>query len=494
MNQNNLVNLNNFIVATRDSGYKSIVSALAELVDNSIEANANEINIITFGTINKISEIYVIDNGIGMSKTELDIALQFGGSTRFNSRKEFGRYGMGLPNGSLSQCKRVDVYTWQKKNKFFYNYLDIDELLNSSNYILSKTKSVNVIPFNIQSESGTMVIWSNCDRINFTINKNIEEQICYQLGQIFRFSIWNGIKIKYNNKELTPIDPTFLKKGINKNKSIQYGKDLLYAVNIPGRGRRTSVVRVRFTELPIQKWANLSNWEKRKNHITKNAGVSILRNGREIDYGWYFMGDKRKENYDDWWRCEIFFESDLDEVFGVTHTKQGIKQSDYLNNILVRDIEQIARVLNNRVRLKFADYKKNHPVLHTKNQMERTDVYMSGLKINNKKKNNADYSITNKGFEYEITLVDAVNDNFFDVNEKDDKIILFLNKNHIFYDKIFKALHKSKFVNSVSFIKILEILLFAAARSELLFSHKNELKILSDFKKEWSSNLKTFIS
>jgi hypothetical protein len=55
------------------------------------------------------------------------------------------------------------------------------------------------------------------------------------------------------------------------------------------------------------------------------------------------MGDKRKENYDDWWRCEISFSPDLDEMFGVTHTKQEIKQSEFMNNILVPDMEQTAR-------------------------------------------------------------------------------------------------------------------------------------------------------
>jgi len=40
----------------------------------------------------------------------------------------------------------------------------------------------------------------------------------------------------------------------------------------------------------------------------------------------------------------------------------------------------------------------------------------------------------------------------------------------------------------------LEILLFAAARSEFVFSGKQEGKVISDFKKEWSSHLKTFIS
>ena len=87
--------------------------------------------------------------------------------------------------------------------------------------------------------------------------------------------------------------------------------------------------------------------------ISKNAGVSILRAGREIDYGWYFMGKKRKENYDDWWRCELEFQPELDELFGVTHIKQGINPSLELNALLSPDMERIAHQLNSSVRARF---------------------------------------------------------------------------------------------------------------------------------------------
>jgi sensor histidine kinase regulating citrate/malate metabolism len=112
MRQGDLVNIGNFIVATRDSGYKSTAAALAELVDNAIEANATKIHIQIHKHITAVNgdyELSVIDNGKGMSADELGLALQFGGSTRFNSRSQLGRYGMGLPNSSLSQCKRVEV-------------------------------------------------------------------------------------------------------------------------------------------------------------------------------------------------------------------------------------------------------------------------------------------------------------------------------------------------------------------------------------------------
>src|SRR5947209_17792162 len=115
-----IVALDKFIQATRDSGYKGTASALSELVDNSIQAEATRIAIsvtaATSGEEEKTMEVSVLDNGCGMDPFTLRQALRFGGSTRFGDRSGLGRYGMGLPNASLSQARRVTVYTWQSSS------------------------------------------------------------------------------------------------------------------------------------------------------------------------------------------------------------------------------------------------------------------------------------------------------------------------------------------------------------------------------------------
>jgi hypothetical protein len=92
---------------------------------------------------------------------------------------------------------------------------------------------------------------------------------------------------------------------------------------------------------------------RRELGIIGGGGVSIVRAGREVDYGWYLMGAKRRENYDDWWRCEVRFEPELDEYFGVTHSKQGITPHPALQDALAADLERIARTLNLRIRSEF---------------------------------------------------------------------------------------------------------------------------------------------
>jgi hypothetical protein len=120
------VALEAFIDAIRDSGYRTPAHALAELVDNSLEAGANHVGItIEDGLPSGSGQmITVVDDGCGMPPSALQMALQFGGSTRFNSRAGTGRYGMGLPCSALSQARRVDLYSWQSRATTWWTYLE----------------------------------------------------------------------------------------------------------------------------------------------------------------------------------------------------------------------------------------------------------------------------------------------------------------------------------------------------------------------------------
>src|SRR6266849_940674 len=107
MASSGLVVLGQFIQATRDAGYRGTGSAIAELVDNAYEAGGQRVT-ISITTAEEGLGVSVLDDGSGMTPETMRVALQFGGSTRFNSRTGVGRYGMGLPNSSVSQARRVD--------------------------------------------------------------------------------------------------------------------------------------------------------------------------------------------------------------------------------------------------------------------------------------------------------------------------------------------------------------------------------------------------
>lgn len=92
-------------------GYK-VHEALADLVDNSIDARANKILIRFVRTADKIARVLIIDDGSGMDDDTLMEAMHFG-SKNEKDDDELGKYGIGLKTASLSQAKTVTVLSRQ---------------------------------------------------------------------------------------------------------------------------------------------------------------------------------------------------------------------------------------------------------------------------------------------------------------------------------------------------------------------------------------------
>jgi DNA mismatch repair ATPase MutL len=123
----------------RDNGYKNTAYAIAELMDNAIQAGASEVELlcgerkqqVNQRKLSRIEQIAVLDNGRGMDADVLRLALQFGNGSYLDEDKHtgIGRFGMGLPSSSISQCQRVDVWSWQNGiENALHSYLDLDEI------------------------------------------------------------------------------------------------------------------------------------------------------------------------------------------------------------------------------------------------------------------------------------------------------------------------------------------------------------------------------
>lgn len=346
-----LVVPSNFIRAVREAGYLNISTAIAELVDNSLQASATDVAIgITRATSEGLPEITVEDNGIGMTKTELEQCLRFGGSSRFDARQSFGRFGMGLPAASLSQARRVEVTAWRKNGTEQTVALDVDAIVAGSEPALAARRGLGS-----KSVSGCRVRWLQCDRIEYRRLAWLERSLRRDLGRMYRRFIEAGLTITINGAKVDAIDPTLRTTKLDGATATLAFEELQY--ELESSHGETSVVTVRFVMLPVRRWYSLDNVTKRRVGIVGGGGVSIMRAGREIASGWHLMGGKRRENYDDWWRCEIEFEPCLDEHFGITINKQGIRPSAVLREAIEPELESLARLLNARVRQAFEEVK-----------------------------------------------------------------------------------------------------------------------------------------
>ena len=99
------------IESLRDIGY-TMSSALADIVDNSLTADATEISIRVRSDPDNAA-IGIIDNGVGMSRSELLEAMRPGSRSPTEARNadDLGRFGLGLKTASFSQCRRLTVVT-----------------------------------------------------------------------------------------------------------------------------------------------------------------------------------------------------------------------------------------------------------------------------------------------------------------------------------------------------------------------------------------------
>jgi hypothetical protein len=353
-----IVALDRFIQSTRDSGYKSTASAIAELVDNSIQAGATDVQILIMkDAANSFPlKVAVTDNGSGMDESTLVEALRFGGTTRFNSRRGLGRFGMGLPNASMSQSKRVDVFTWRSPVQSIWSYLDVEEVASGQITAIPEPEPNSPPAWadaHITGPSGTVVVWNECDRLDHKRLSTLEAKLHDVLGRMFRYFIWSGeVDLTINGNSVTPIDPLFLNKDAIHQGAVVFQEPWIVEFRSNPTDPRSPIgkVEVEFVELPVARWHDLPNNEKRAMGISNGAGVSVVRGRREVDFGWFFLGNKRKENYDDWWRCEVRFEPELDELFGITHTKQQIRPTQDLKEVLTPYMEEIAKSLSQRAR------------------------------------------------------------------------------------------------------------------------------------------------
>lgn len=209
----------------RSIGY-SPQTAIADLVDNSITAEAKNISI---GISPSESEketgfIYVEDDGSGMSPEGLHEAMRWGGKGPKNKRRanDLGRFGLGLKTASFSMGRKLTVATRDSGGLLKILCWDL-EIMETAGWKMkegldTETKAIfarSSLAKNVNA-TGTVVIITKVDRLTVRSSQlsnternsaNITKKISSHLGMTFHRFIEEGIKIKLGNSEIRPWDP-----------------------------------------------------------------------------------------------------------------------------------------------------------------------------------------------------------------------------------------------------------------------------------------------
>jgi hypothetical protein len=206
----------------RSFGY-NLSTAIADIIDNSISANATEIK-LNYAWKGIDSYIAIGDNGIGMNAQELVIAMTPGSKNPEDERhkKDLGRFGMGLKTASFSQCKRLTCVSKRKDYNAVKRCWDIDFINEENEWRLLDFISDELFYNEVNSKkSGTLVLWEkldrivgNADKLNETVKASFYRemtQVKEHLRLVFhRFIESKRIKIYFQNEEIKPFDPFLL--------------------------------------------------------------------------------------------------------------------------------------------------------------------------------------------------------------------------------------------------------------------------------------------
>ena len=279
------------MATARSFGNYDLATALADLIDNSIRAEAAKVSIL-FEPIEDDVVVRIRDDGIGMDRDELVAAMRPASAhpEDLRERHDLGRFGWGLKSASLSQARKLTVVSW-KDEGYTAAIWDIDNLEDWSMELMVGDDAFNLLKATPISKSGTEVIWSQCDRlldqhVSSSLDVQLNEKISHaskQLSLIFHRYLSGETKhklvIELQGFSLKPIDPFMTKHPATQT----IDEDIIKL-----RGKEKIAIQLfiipHFSKLTVEEREMLGGDEG----LVRNQGFYVYRNKRLIIYGTWF--------------------------------------------------------------------------------------------------------------------------------------------------------------------------------------------------------------
>ena len=364
--------------ALRSTSYRNTAHAVAELIDNSFDAEASQIGVVLLADEpnGEPHTVAVLDNGRGMGEETLRKSIQYGFSGQDSALdKPLGKFGVGLVAASFSQCSDLTIMSWQHGEAASGRALatgirivegDIDNNLPDPSYepIPDWTdRAFEGMPTPIADmTSGSLVLWRNVQP-SWKRSETLRHNLADLCGRIYRNFIADGkltisVNVFDSMQETTvrsttvpAVDPMFLSNwddndlsrfgfvddntlfdpytGVpadsGRNQAGDYEPEMLEV-----KGPEGELVGCCLLTASYRSPRVLSDELSRVNsdpgatpygRLAKRLeGVSILRSQREIDLDPAWL--RLSRTVDRWVSVSLDFDPDLDEIFGVSNDKQ----------------------------------------------------------------------------------------------------------------------------------------------------------------------------
>ena len=499
-NKSTLPNAGKLMESLRHTGYDNY-HAIADIIDNSIDADAQNIW-VEIHQEKRDFVIRVVDDGVGMDEDKLTEALKLGSETEKNIDSDLGRFGMGLCTAGLSMSRRTTVLTKREKCPILVGINDLDWVIEFNEFksYLGEADLEQAELFKELlkgSHKGTMVTFSNSDRIqntNVTIFANILKK---EIGRIFRRFIEAGRKF-YVNGELVPmVDPLML----SEPETYVYS-DEEYPIKIEtSNGHIEDTIRVRMVLLPD--WGLAGNKDRGINLL--NQGFYVMRNQRELFAGqtlYVYTRDPHLNRF----RAEISFSGTLDELMGVHFTKRSISMSQGLRD----KIYEITRSQITHLQ-KLAD--EQRPKAEKEVSHEETEKLISKkskllvrppaepaeerAKKDTRRQPQAEVlkELEREGVgerlrricRFEEAKMDRLGPLFYPFMAG-SKVVIQWNVDHPFYEKILVPKKEDK-----TFVTSIDFLIYSLASAELKSRSEENISLFENMRSDMSTNLRVLL-
>jgi hypothetical protein len=341
----------------RDMGYE-FSTAVADLVDNSIEAGATHV-LVDIEFEGQSSWVRIADNGRGMTPKELREAMRYGSSRRY-SADDLGKFGLGLKVASLSQCRKLSVASCRGRERgaIAAYCWDLGHIQKTNRWELVEPsrESGSALFEPLKHSSGTVVLWELLDRVLAYEHPNGESarrrlgtmtrEVEGHLAMVFHRYLAGEVRgrpklrITVNGAEVSPWDPFARSEPATK---------ILDPITIPvtHAGVRGHVKLEPYV-LPHQ--ADFSSAESFRRasgpaNWNQQQGFYIYRSDRLIQCG----GWSRIRTLDEHTklaRIALCFSPQLDETFRVNVAKMRVHLPPTLREPITDAIFPVTRVAN----------------------------------------------------------------------------------------------------------------------------------------------------
>jgi hypothetical protein len=369
---NDLINnpdASRLIFGLRDTGY-NFRTAAADIIDNSIAAGADELNVRIEMRPDGRKYVYFGDNGHGMDAAGIHSALRYGSPVRANLAS-LGKFGLGLKTASSSVCKRFTVISRKTEDaplaKLAWD-LDHVETTDMWEMLREPVEDHETEAWEeLCGERGTLVVWSKCDRLlskHYDEPGGTREQAAIRrlrtalkdhLGMIYHRFLdaederQRTIRMTVDGEPVEPWNPFF------PEKSEQVLADAQQVIGMDtADGEGGGEAQIRAWILPHS--SSLTDAEKKNAKISnRGQGFYIYREGRLINAGGWlgvFGSHGTFEPHMSLLRIEFDFGHELDEAFYVDVKKSRILFDPAIEEHLTTLLRNARREAENRYRRK----------------------------------------------------------------------------------------------------------------------------------------------